>query len=68
MIRMHSVYFCDQCNNIINDCDEGCMIYFLDLPNDRLIFCCEDCRNEYLEEECFSEGYVYANGKIERED
>jgi hypothetical protein len=44
------------------------MIYFLDLPNERCIFCSEECREKYLEEEYFSEGWVYENGKIERED
>ena len=68
MILMQKLIWCDQCGNLINENEDGCEIYFLDLPNDRYLFCSEDCRDNYLKEECFSEGYVYPNGKIERED
>ena len=66
MVRLHDVVFCDQCNEVLNDDydieEKG--IYFLDLPStDRMIFCCEDCREEYIRE-LMSEGYISPSGRI----
>ena len=66
MIRFHDVVFCEHCNNIINDDYdiEEKPIYFLDLPHiDRMFFCCEDCRDEYIKQ-FFAEGYIMPNGRI----
>lgn len=67
MIRMHTVHFCDCCNNIIEDDYEEKVIYFLEFPQlETFLFCSEECRQEFIEE-YFEEGYVYPSGKIERE-
>ena len=66
MIKMHKVWFCDQCNEIINDDYdiEEKVIYFLNLSQmERMIFCCEECRDEYIKE-FLSEGYITPSGAI----
>ena len=66
MVRLHEVVFCDGCNEVLNDNYdiEEKEVYFLDLPGtDRMIFCSEHCRDEYIKE-LMAEGYITPSGSI----
>lgn len=64
---MHTVHWCDCCQNIIEDDCEERVIYYLEFPQlETYIFCSEDCRQEFIEE-YFTEAYVSPDGRINRD-
>ena len=57
-------YFCDYCGMLINDDYEEVPITLLELANDVLLFCDNDCLRKYINENTI-EKYVNYNGDID---
>ena len=48
---MHELYhYCEWCGNRIHDPDEEVPIYILELPNDLLFFCSDDCLWDFVKD------------------
>ena len=54
---------CDYCANLINDDYSEVPMIVLELPNDILLFCDEDCKRKYIND-CTLEKYVDYEGNI----
>lgn len=60
---MRNKIICDYCANLINDDYSEVPMIVLELPNDILLFCDEDCQRKYVNE-CTLEKYVDYEGNI----
>ena len=60
---MRNKIVCDYCANLINDDYSEVPMIVLELPNDILLCCDEDCQRKYINE-CTLEKYVDYEGNI----
>lgn len=64
---MHELYhYCEWCGNRIHDPDEEVPIYILELPNDLLFFCSDDCLWDFVKDHTL-EGWVNPKGSVDRD-
>lgn len=55
--------YCDNCYNLINEDEENSCVVYKPIKDETLVFCCDDCLNDFIKE-FTTDAYIDIHGKI----